>query len=224
MDTRFLRAPSHLDLNDVAPASVASRAIVAHAGHVTSGQRQELLHQRPVTVWLTGLSGAGKSTLAYSLEQRLHDQGMSSFVLDGDNLRHKLNRDLGFTPDERTENIRRVAEVAALMNDAGLIVITALISPHRVDRYMARDIVGNDRFIEVHICTALEVCENRDPKGLYGKARAGLIPQFTGISAPYEPPISPDICIDTGRFGVPDATAQMLDYLQQKSVVACVTS
>lgn len=202
------------------PVSTISHAVVAHSGHVTVEQRQQLLRQRPVTVWLTGLSGAGKSTLAYELEQRLYDQGLSSFVLDGDNLRHKLNRDLGFAPAERTENIRRIAEVAALMNDAGLIVFAALISPLRADRAMARSIIGCTRFIEVHVSTTLKVCEDRDPKGLYDKARAGLIPQFTGISAPYEPPITPDIRIDTGHCCLSEAAEQMLDFLQQQSVLA----
>ncbi|WP_342616799.1 adenylyl-sulfate kinase [Rhodoferax sp. GW822-FHT02A01] len=202
------------------PTPLPLQTVVAHTGRVTVARRQQLLHQRPVTVWLTGLSGAGKSTLAYEMEQRLHDQGLSSFVLDGDNLRHNLNRDLGFTPEERQENIRRVAEVAALMNDAGLIVFTALISPCLADRAMARSIIGSARFIEVHVSTALKVCEDRDPKGLYNKARSGLIPMFTGISAPYEPPDEPHIRVDAGQCSVSEAAAQILDYLQQQSVLA----
>lgn len=202
------------------PAPATPRTVVAHTGHVTAQQRQRLLSQRPVTVWFTGLSGAGKSTLAYELEHRLHGLGLVSFVLDGDNLRHKLNSDLGFAPCDRTENIRRVAEVAALMNDAGLIVLAALISPYRADREMARIIIGPSRFLEVHVCTPLHVCEGRDPKGLYDRARTGLIPQFTGVSAPYEIPLNPVCSIDTGRFSLEEAAAQMLDVLQLKACAA----
>ena len=202
------------------PALAAPRTVVAHAGHVTAQQRQRLLSQRAVTVWFTGLSGAGKSTMAYELEHRLHDLGLVSFVLDGDNLRHKLNSDLGFSPCDRTENIRRVAEVATLMNDAGLIVFAALISPYRADREMARTIIGPSRFLEVHVCTPLHVCEGRDPKGLYDRARTGLIPQFTGISAPYETPLNPVFSIDTGRLSLEEAVTQMLDVLQLKEGAA----
>lgn len=202
------------------PAPAALRMVVAHTGQVTDQQRQQLLQQRPATVWFTGLSGAGKSTLAYALEQRLHNQGLVSFVLDGDNLRHRLNRDLGFAPADRTENIRRVAEVAALMNEAGLIVFAALISPYREDRAMARSIIGSSRFIEVHVHTPLQVCEQRDPKGLYDKARAGLIPHFTGISAPYETPLAPDVCIDTVGSSLHEAADTLLLYLQKHGCVA----
>jgi adenylylsulfate kinase len=160
-------------------------------------------------VWLTGLSGAGKSTLAYEVERRLLAQQRLGFVLDGDNVRHRLNRDLGFTPSDRQENIRRTAEVAALMNDAGLIVFASLISPYRQDRTMARSIIGDTRFIEVHVSTSLEVCEDRDTKGLYRKARKGLIPFFTGVSAPYEPPESPDLRIDTS-LQMPHQSADLL--------------
>lgn len=165
-----------------------------------------------MTVWLTGLSGAGKSTLAFSLEKRLFDAGLVVYVLDGDNLRHGLSRDLGFSEDDRTENIRRVSEVAALMNDAGLIVITAFISPLRSDRAMAREVIGRGRFVEVHVATPLPVCETRDPKGLYRKARKGEIPEFTGISAPYETPEHPDIALSTENIDVAVAT----DILFQK--------
>ncbi|WP_462386691.1 adenylyl-sulfate kinase [Acidovorax sp. Q11] len=195
------------------------RMVIPHTGRVTGPLREQLLQQRPVTVWLTGLSGAGKSTLAYALEEQLHELGFASFVLDGDNLRHRLNRDLGFSAAERTENIRRVAEVAALMNDAGLMVFTALISPQRSDRAMARALIGEHRFLEVHVSTPLDVCEGRDPKGLYTMARAGRIPHFTGVSAPYEPPESPDYCIDTALLDLPDACAQMLALLRQRGYI-----
>ena len=211
-------SPSFALLDETAPAAL--RMVVPHTGHVTGQQRQQLLQQRPATVWFTGLSGAGKSTLAYALEQRLHNQGLVSFVLDGDNLRHRLNRDLGFSPADRTENIRRVAEVAALMNEAGLIVFAALISPFHEDRAMARSIIGSSRFIEVHVRTPLQVCEQRDPKGLYDKARAGLIPQFTGISAPYETPLAPDVCIDTTESSLHEAADILLLHLQKHGCVA----
>lgn len=198
----------------------AARMIVPHTGHITQHLRQHLLRQRPVTVWFTGLSGAGKSTLAYALEERLHHGGYASFVLDGDNLRHRLNSDLGFSARERSENIRRVAEVAALMNEAGLMVFTALISPQQDDRALARTIVGADRFLEVHVSTPLEVCEERDPKGLYDKARAGVIPQFTGVSAPYEAPQAPDLEINTAGISLEAACQQVLELLERRGFVA----
>ena len=147
--------------------------VVWHTGHVCRADRAELLGQAPLTLWLTGLSAAGKSTLAFALERTLHDRGRACYVLDGDNVRHGLNRNLGFSPADRSENIRRIAEVARLMNDAGLIVITAFISPWRADRAAARQIVGAASFLEVHVSTPLAVCEARDPKGFYGQARRG---------------------------------------------------
>jgi len=173
------------------------REIVWHHGQVSHTDRVLFYGQKPFTIWFTGLSGSGKSTLAFALERRLLDVGRACYVLDGDNVRHGLNRDLGFSPKDRTENIRRIAEVARLMNDAGLVVITAFISPFREDREMARGIVGADRFLEVHLDAELALCEGRDPKGLYKKARAGEIPGFTGISSPYEPPESPALSLDT---------------------------
>jgi bifunctional enzyme CysN/CysC len=183
----------------VAPGKDAARLIVPQAGKVSGAERAGLLGQRPVTVWLTGLSGSGKSTLAAGLEQALVAAGRPCYMLDGDNVRAGLNRDLGFGPDDRRENIRRVAEVARLMNDAGLIVITAFISPYRADREMAREIIGAERFVEVFLDASLEVCEGRDPKGLYKKARRGEIPDFTGVSAPYEAPQMPQISLPTGK-------------------------
>lgn len=200
--------------------ALGQRMIVPHTGQVTPHLRQHLLQQRPVTVWFTGLSGAGKSTLAYALEERLHARGFASFVLDGDNLRHRLNRDLGFSASERTENIRRVAEVAALMNDAGLMVFTALISPHQDDRSMARSIIGEERFLEVYVSTPLPVCEERDPKGLYDKARAGVIPHFTGVSAPYEAPEAPDLGINTEGISLDSAIEQVLALLTRRGFIA----
>lgn len=160
--------------------------LVWHQGHVTPQERQDLLKQKPLTIWLTGLSAAGKSTLAFALERVLIEAGHPCYVLDGDNVRHGLNNNLGFSHEDRSENIRRVAEVAKLMNDAGLIVITAFISPFQADRAKARAIIGEGIFQEVYINAGLNACEERDPKGLYKKARAGQLPDFTGISSPYE--------------------------------------
>lgn len=178
--------------------AVPDRHVVWHEGQVDPAARSALFRQQPVTLWLTGLSGAGKSTLAFALEKRLIESGHACFVLDGDNVRHGLNRDLGFSPKDRAENIRRVAEVARLMNEAGLIVITSFISPFAEDREMARLIIGPDRFREIYLNAELSVCEGRDPKGLYRKARAGDLQGFTGVSAPYEVPTAPDCIIDTG--------------------------
>lgn len=183
--------------------------LVWHGGAVSSEDRQRLLMQKPLTIWLTGLSGAGKSTLAVALERFFITEGHVCYVLDGDNVRHGLNRDLGFSPEDRGENIRRVAEVAGLMNDAGLIVIAAFISPYRSDRALAREIVGVDRFAEIYLNTPLPVCEKRDPKGLYRRARQGNVVQFTGIDAPYEEPLNPDLSIDTSISGI-DACINVL--------------
>jgi len=173
---------------------------VWHEGHVGRHERQTLLGQMPYTVWLTGLSASGKSTLAFALERALIAAGRACYVLDGDNVRHGLSRDLGFSDADRTENIRRIAEVAKLMNDAGLIVITAFISPLRTDREMAKTIIGDHQYREIYVSTSIEVCESRDPKGLYVKARAGLVKEFTGISAPYETPSHPSLTLDTEKL------------------------
>jgi adenylyl-sulfate kinase len=189
------------------------RTVVWHAGQVTGEERAQLLGQRPATLWLTGLSGAGKSTIACALERRLLDRGHAAYVLDGDNVRHGLNRDLGFSPGDRSENIRRIAEVARLLNDAGLIVITAFISPYREDRETARSIIGEDAFLEVHVDTPLEVCEERDPKGMYKLARAGELPAFTGVSAPYELPLDPVCSIDTAENSVEECVDLLMGLL-----------
>ncbi|MFH2135122.1 MAG: adenylyl-sulfate kinase [Pseudomonadota bacterium] len=189
---------------------------VWHNGHVTSEERAVLLGQQAATFWFTGLSGAGKSTLAFMLERELVNSGRACYVLDGDNVRHGLNRDLGFTATDRSENIRRIAEVAKLMNDAGLIVMAAFISPYRSDRAMAKEIIGADRFIEVHLATPIEVCEQRDAKGMYKKARAGLIADFTGISAPYEAPATPSLELDTSKLSREEAISQLIGLLPEK--------
>lgn len=164
---------------------------------VEQGERAVLKSQRPVCIWVTGLSGAGKSTLGNLLERRLHDEGLHTYLIDGDNVRHGLNRDLGFSKTDRAENVRRVAEVARLMVDAGLIVIVSLISPFRAERAFARSLFGPEEFIEVYLDTPLAVCERRDPKGLYARARKGEITEFTGIGSPYEPPLAPDLRLCT---------------------------
>ena len=167
---------------------------------------------------LMGLSGSGKSTLAFAVEKELLRLGCASYVLDGDNVRHGLNRDLGFAPAERTENIRRIAEVAHLMNDAGLIVIAAFIAPYRVDRQRAREVVG-DSFFEVFVDAPIEVCEERDPKGLYAKARRGEISDFTGISAPYEQPENPDVHLNTDQMSPEEAAREVVRKLQERGIV-----
>jgi adenylylsulfate kinase len=184
-------------------------------GAITLEDRMRLLRQKPVTIWLTGLSGSGKSTVAFELERQLVSQGQACYVLDGDNVRHGLGRDLGFNQQDRHENIRRVAHVAQLMNDAGLIVITALISPMQADRAMARDIVGAGNFIETYLSASVDTCARRDPKGLYAKARAGQIPSFTGISAPYETPLHPELEVDTARLTPGESVAGILAYLRE---------
>ncbi len=186
---------------------------------VDRAARAALLGQQPAVVWLTGLSGAGKSTLANRLAQRLHAAGRAAYVLDGDNLRHGLNRDLGFTDADRVENIRRVAEVARLMADAGLVVITAFISPFRSERALARSRMDGIAFIEVHVDTPLAVAEQRDPKGLYAKARRGELPHFTGIDSPYEPPEAPELHVDTSREPADEAAARVLALLRERGIL-----
>ncbi|MBA4142214.1 MAG: adenylyl-sulfate kinase [Nitrosospira sp.] len=190
--------------------------VVFHAGYVSREERESLLGQNGVTMWLTGLSAAGKSTLAFALERALVTEGHACYVLDGDNVRHGLNKNLSFSAEDRTENIRRVAEVARLMNDAGLMVITAFISPFIADRQMARQIIGSNQFREIFVSTPLAVCEFRDPKGMYSKARAGQLQEFTGISSPYENPEHPDLTLDTAQTRVEDAVVQLTQLIRQE--------
>ena len=197
-----------------------SRNIVKSDSLVSAEDRTKLLGQKGATIWLTGLSGSGKSTVAQQLEKELMAQGHLCYILDGDNVRHGLNRDLGFSMEDRKENIRRIAEVAALMNDAGVIVITSFISPYISDRAAAREVIGDDAFVEVFIDTPLEVCEQRDPKGLYKKARTGEIQQFTGISDPYESPQDAELTIETQNIE-PDAAASLIiDDLKSRDILA----
>lgn len=190
-----------------------------HEAVVSKRERAERKQQKPCVIWFTGLSGAGKSTLANALERALFEKGHHCYLLDGDNVRHGLNRDLGFSDADRVENIRRIGEAAKLFVDAGLIVMTAFISPFRVERQLARDLVEDQEFIEVHVATALDVCEERDPKGLYKKARAGEIPNFTGIDSAYEAPVSPEVVIDAGSNDIPTCVAQLLAYLAQRKFI-----
>ena len=181
---------------------------------VTRENREERLGQKAVTIWLTGLSGAGKSTLANEVEKRLFAMGKYTMLLDGDNVRMGLNQNLGFSEEDRVENIRRIAEVSKLMNDAGLIVLTSFISPFRQDRRNTKNIIG-ERFVEVYISTPLEECEKRDVKGLYKKARNGEISNFTGITSPYEAPEHPDITVDTSKYSLEECVDIILKGLEQ---------
>jgi bifunctional enzyme CysN/CysC len=196
-----------------------SRNVVWHEHRIGKAQRANQKAQRPCVIWLTGLSGSGKSTLANALEQRLYQRGYHSYLLDGDNVRHGLNQDLGFSKDDRVENIRRIGEVAALFADAGLIVITAFISPFRADRAMVRALLPDGEFIEMHVHASLEACEQRDPKGLYAKARAGVIKDFTGIDSPYEAPERPELVIDTEQVPVEECVDRVLAYLSERRIL-----
>jgi adenylylsulfate kinase len=190
-----------------------------HSANVSSQERENILGMKGAVVWLTGLSGSGKSTIARRLEQLLVENGVLAYVLDGDNLRHGLNSDLGFSPDERSENIRRVGEVAALFADAGVVVIAAFISPYQSDRDTVRGKVANGRFLEVYVETTLETCETRDPKGLYQKARDGQISNFTGISAPYEVPNKPELRLQTEGKSIDQCAQEVAMLMRSISVI-----
>ena len=194
--------------------------LVWQALTVDKSRRSALKHQKPCVVWLTGLSGSGKSTIANLLESRLHDLHRHTYTLDGDNVRHGLTKDLGFTETDRVENVRRIGETAKLMVDAGLIVIVAFISPYRSDRRMVRSLLAPGEFIEAFVDTPLEVCESRDPKGLYKKARAGKIPNFTGIDAEYQPPERPELRLDTLNLSAEQCVEQVMEYLGEAGVLA----
>ena len=193
-----------------------SKNIVRAEGHVDGAMREALYGHPSATLWFTGLSGSGKSTLAFAVERALIERGNAVYVLDGDNVRFGLNRDLGFSPEDRTENIRRIGEVCRLFQDAGLIVLTAFISPYRADRDAARALHAPGSFHEVYVDTPLEVCEARDVKGLYAKARAGEIPEFSGISAPYEPPEEPELRIPTADQTLDESVAEVLRHLDAR--------
>jgi adenylylsulfate kinase len=196
-----------------------STNITWHHGRITKHDRMDLMRQKGVTVWLTGLSGSGKSTIAVELEHALLENGHQAYILDGDNIRHGLNKNLGFSPEDRTENIRRIGEVAKLFTHANIITITAFISPYRQDRDDARGLQGDGEFVEVYVKCPVEVCEQRDTKGLYKKARTGEIKEFTGISAPYEEPETPEITIDSSKMSVEESTRFILGYLEENGYV-----
>lgn len=181
---------------------------------VSQEQREALMRQHATLIWFTGLSGSGKSTLAVQLEAQLHAKGFKTYLLDGDNIRVGLNKDLSFTEDDRIENIRRIGEVSKLFLDAGIIVLSAFISPFKADRAQVKAIVGNDNFVEVFVDAPLEVCEQRDVKGLYKKARAGEVKNFTGIDSPYEPPDQPDVHIPTHELSIEDSMERLMEKLE----------
>lgn len=193
--------------------------IVWHPTTVTKTDRQQRTGHQSAILWFTGLSGAGKSTLANAVEYELHQRGLASYVLDGDNIRHGLNRGLGFGPDDRKENIRRIGEVAKLFVDAGVITLTAFISPYREDRELARSLVDEGEFIEVYVKCPLEECERRDVKGLYQKARNGEISQFTGISSPYEEPVSAELVIESHEQTIEESVQMVIAYLEKRGVI-----
>jgi adenylylsulfate kinase len=196
-------------------AESKSSNITWHAGHIQREDREALLGQKGVTVWLTGLSGSGKSTVAVAAEAAIVACGRLAYVLDGDNVRHGLNSNLGFSPEDRTENIRRIGEVAKLFTDSGVIVFSSFISPYRADRDEVRALMGEGDFVEVLVDASVETCESRDVKGLYQKARAGEIPEFTGISAPYEAPENPEVVLDTNTQSIEESVAQLVAYLEK---------
>ena len=193
--------------------------IIKHSYSVNLDSRKKLKQHQAVLLWFTGLSGSGKSTIANSVEQELHKNKVHTYTLDGDNIRKGLNSDLSFSPKDRSENIRRIAETAHLMIDAGLVVLAAFVSPYRNDRDQIRNIVGDDNMVEIYINTSIEECERRDVKGLYKKARKGEIKNMTGISAPYESPLHPDIQINTEEVTVVDATKQIINFINPKLIL-----
>ena len=201
-------------------AEQKSTNITWHQSEIDQAAREELLKQKGCVIWFTGLSGSGKSTVANQVAAHLHQSGRITYVLDGDNIRHGLNKNLGFSPEDRQENIRRIGEVAKLFADAGLITTTAFISPYRQDRDAVRDIMSSDRFIEVFVDCPLEICENRDPKGLYKKARAGELKGFTGIDAPYEAPQNPELIVNTNELDVAGCTEQVIAYLMEHGLTS----
>lgn len=193
--------------------------IVWHKHKVEKLDRSKQKKQKPCILWFTGLSGAGKSTVADAVEQKLFELGHHTYLLDGDNVRHGLNKDLGFSDADRVENIRRIGEMAKLFADAGLIVMSAFISPFRSDRQMVRDLVEEKEFVEVYISTPLSTCEERDPKGLYKKARSGQIKNFTGIDSDYEVPLHPEVALNTAELNVNECVDRVISYLKQNEII-----
>ena len=198
----------------------SSDNVVWHHATVTRGRREQLNGHKSVILWFTGLSGAGKSTLAHAVEEELHRRGCRTFVLDGDNVRHGLCADLGFSAEDRVENIRRIGEMVKLFLEAGVITLTAFISPFRKDRERVRSLVPHGKFLEIYCRCSLDVCEQRDVKGLYKRARSGEIKDFTGVSSPYEEPDDPEMVVDTGELLLEECVAKVLDLLKERGVTA----
>ena len=200
--------------------NVKSSDVQWHQASVSHEEREQANGHKGAVLWFTGLSGSGKSTIANAVDRLLHDKGCKTYVLDGDNVRHGLNGDLGFSDEDRVENIRRIGEVAKLFVDAGTLVSTAFISPFAADRQLVRDLLSAHQFVEVFIDTPLAVCEQRDPKGLYKKARAGEIKHFTGIDSAYEAPMSPEVHVKTAEQSVEQCAQQVVDYLAQQGILS----
>ncbi|RKQ17230.1 adenylyl-sulfate kinase [Ureibacillus endophyticus] len=196
-----------------------STNIVWHEASISKEQRREKNKHHSFILWFTGLSASGKSSIANAVAQKLFEQGNQSFVLDGDNIRHGLNKNLGFDEESRKENIRRIGEVSKLFVESGQIVLTAFISPYREDRNVVRALVEDNEFIEVYVQCSVEECERRDPKGLYNKARKGEIPNFTGISAPYEAPANPELVVDSEKFSIEECANQIIEFLVDKEYI-----
>ena len=196
-----------------------SAHVVWHQHRITRQDRQRITGQKPCILWFTGLSGSGKSTLANAVEAALHLQGRLTYILDGDNIRHGLNKNLGFSDEDRSENIRRIGEVAKLFIDAGLIVLTAFISPFIADRDQVRSLVKEGEFVEIYVRCSLDICEERDPKGMYKQARAGIIKEFTGIDSPYEKPEQPEIVVDTQSRSLEESVEQVLSCLKTRGFI-----
>jgi len=199
--------------------SEKSSNVVWHQSTVNRKRREEKNHHKSVVLWFTGLSGSGKSTLAHAVEEKLYQLGLNTFVLDGDNVRHGLNKDLGFSNQDRKENIRRISEAAKLMLEAGVITLTAFISPFKEEREMARSLMPHGDFIEIHCYCPLDVCETRDVKGLYKRARNGEIKDFTGISSPYEAPVKPELKVDTNSLSLEESAQQVIALLRERHIL-----
>ncbi|KGX91816.1 adenylyl-sulfate kinase [Pontibacillus marinus] len=197
-----------------------STHITWHDSEISKEDRQNLNHHQSPVLWFTGLSGSGKSTLSVEVEKALYERGVHAYRLDGDNIRHGLNKNLGFSPEDRTENIRRIGEVAKLMNDAGLMTLTAFISPYREDRDNVRALFNEGEFIEVYTKCSLEEAESRDPKGLYKKARSGEIKGFTGVDAPYEEPNEPEIIVETDKQSLEESVQEVMDHLHRIGAIS----
>ena len=201
-------------------AETKATNIVWHEGHVSRQQRESLLEQKGVLVWLTGLPSSGKSTIAFTVEHALVERGRLAYVLDGDNVRHGLNKNLGFSAEDRAENIRRIGEVGKLFADSGTITLSSFVSPYAADRDAVRALMEEGDFLEVFIDTPIELCEQRDPKGLYAKARTGEIPNFTGVSDPYEPPTRAELVIETASCSAEEAAGSIIGMLEERGVIA----